>query len=180
MIMKEIRVLDKKFREYISAKAIRDRVAELAERINADYAGKEVVFVGILNGAFMFAADLFRLITAGSRITFIKLASYQGTSSSGTVRELIGWNEDISDKDIIVVEDIIDSGSTLERIVDELVIRDVASVRIAALLLKPDAYEKDIPLDYIGFEIPNDFVVGYGLDYDGFGRNLPSIYTLIS
>jgi hypoxanthine phosphoribosyltransferase len=177
--MKEICVLDKKFREYISDEAIRKRISELAEKINADYAGEEVVFVGILNGAFMFAADLYRRIKIDSRITFVKLASYQGTSSSGTVRELIGWNEDISNRHIIVVEDIIDSGNTLERIVDELVIRKVASVRIAALLLKPDAYEKDIPLDYIGFEIPNDFVVGYGLDYDGLGRNLPSVYTLI-
>lgn len=177
--MKEICVLDKKFREYISDEAISDRVAELADMINTDYAGEEVVFVGILNGAFMFAADLYRRISVSSRITFVKLASYQGTSSSGTVRELIGWNEDISNRNIIVVEDIIDSGSTLERIVDELVIRKVASVRIAALLLKPEAYEKDIPLDYIGFKIPNDFVVGYGLDYDGFGRNLPSIFTLI-
>ncbi len=177
--MKEICVLDKKFREYISDEAISDRVAVLADMINTDYAGEEVVFVGILNGAFMFAADLYRRISVSSRITFVKLASYQGTSSSGTVRELIGWNEDISNRNIIVVEDIIDSGSTLERIVDELVIRKVASVRIAALLLKPEAYEKDIPLDYIGFKIPNDFVVGYGLDYDGFGRNLPSIFTLI-
>jgi len=178
--MNEICVLDKKFREYISGETIRNRVAELAEKINADYATKEVVFVGILNGAFIFAADLFRMIKVSSRITFVKFASYQGTNTSGIVRELIGWNEDIKNRDIIVVEDIIDSGSTLERIVDELVIRDVASVRIAALLLKPDAYKKDIPLDYIGFEIPNDFVVGYGLDYNGYGRNLPSIYTLIS
>ena len=139
-----------------------------------------MVFLGILNGAFLFAADLFRRINFPARISFIKLASYQGTSSSGSIKELIGWNEDIKNKTIVVVEDIVDTGNTLERIVDELVIRKAAEIRIAALLYKPDAYKKQIPLHYIGFEIPNDFVVGYGLDYDGFGRNLPSVYTFIN
>jgi hypoxanthine phosphoribosyltransferase len=109
----------------------------------------------------------------------VKLASYQGTSSSGTIKELIGWNEDIKNKTIVVVEDIVDTGNTLERIVDELAIRKASEIKIAAMLFKPAAYTKSIPLDYIGFEIPNDFVVGYGLDYDGFGRNLSSVYTLI-
>jgi hypoxanthine phosphoribosyltransferase len=177
--MKEINILDKKFREYLTEKAIQKRIEELAMQINTDLAGKEVVFLGILNGAFLFAADLFRRIDFPARISFIKLASYQGTSSQGLIKELIGWNEDINNKTIVVIEDIVDTGNTLERIVDELVIRKAAEVRIAALLYKPAAYCKDIPLDYIGFEIPNDFVVGFGLDYDGFGRNLPSVYTLI-
>jgi hypoxanthine phosphoribosyltransferase len=177
--MKEIRILDKNFREYLSEKTIQQRIDELATQINSELAGKEVVFLGILNGAFLFAADLFRRIEFPARISFVKLASYQGTSSSGTIKELIGWNEDIKDKTIVVIEDIVDTGNTLERIVGELVIRKAAEVRIAAMLYKPDAYTKSIPLDYIGFEIPNDFVVGYGLDYDGFGRNLPAVYTLI-
>jgi len=177
--MKEIRILDKKFRELITEKAVQDRIEELARQVNNDLAGKEVVFLGILNGAFLFAADLFRRIDLQARISFVKLASYEGTSSSGSIKELIGWNEDIKNKTIVVIEDIVDTGNTLERIVDELVIRKVREVRIATMLYKPAAYTKDIPLDYVGFEIPNDFVVGYGLDYDGYGRNLPSVYTLV-
>jgi hypoxanthine phosphoribosyltransferase len=177
--MKEIQILDKKFSEYLTEKVIQQRIEELAKQVNSELAGKEVVFLGILNGAFLFAADLFRRIDFPARISFVKLASYQGTSSSGSIKELIGWNEDINNKTIVVVEDIVDTGNTLERIVDELVIRKAAEIRIAALLYKPEAYTKQIPLHYIGFEIPNDFVVGYGLDYDGFGRNLPSVYSLI-
>jgi hypoxanthine phosphoribosyltransferase len=177
--MKEISILDKKFKELITEKAIQQRIEEIARQLNNDLAGKELVFLGILNGAFLFAADLFRQIDLPARISFVKLASYEGTSSSGSIKELIGWNEDIKNKTIVVVEDIVDTGNTLERIVDELVIRKAYEVRIAAMLFKPAAYTKDIPLDYIGFEIPNDFVVGYGLDYNGFGRNLPSVYTLI-
>jgi hypoxanthine phosphoribosyltransferase len=178
-LMKEIRILDKKFRELITEKALQQRIEELARQINNDLSGKEVVFLGILNGAFLFAADLFRHVDFPARISFVKLASYEGTSSSGSIKELIGWNEDIKNKTIVVVEDIVDTGNTLERIVGELVIRKASEVRIATMLYKPAAYTKDIPLDYIGFEIPNDFVVGYGLDYNGFGRNLPSVYTLI-
>jgi hypoxanthine phosphoribosyltransferase len=177
--MKEILIQDKRFRELITKRAIRKRIEELARQINNELAGKDVVFLGILNGAFLFAADLFRRIDLQARISFVKLASYEGTSSSGTIKELIGWNEDIRNKTIVVIEDIVDTGNTLERIVDELVIRKAAEIKIAALLYKPAAYTKNITLDYVGFEIPDDFVVGYGLDYDGFGRNLPSVYTLI-
>jgi len=178
--MKEIRVLDKKFREYIPENDINDRVIKLADQINKDFAGKEVVFLGILNGAFLFAADLFRRINLKARMSFVKLASYEGTGSSGSIKELIGWNEDIRNKYIIVVEDIVDTGNTLERIVDELVIRKATGIKIATLLFKPEAYKKDIPVDYIGFKIPCDFVIGYGLDYEGYGRNLPSVYILIN
>ncbi len=180
IIMKEIHVIDKTFKEYISENEIRERIKELAENINKDFEGKEVVFLGILNGAFRFAADLFKNIDLKARISFVKLASYEGTKSSGTIKELIGWNEDIKNKYIIIIEDIVDTGNTLERIVDELVIRKASGIKIATLLFKPKAYTKEIPLDYIGFEIPNDFVIGYGLDYDGYGRNLSSIYTLVS
>ena len=177
--MKEIQILDKKFNEYLTEKIIQQRIEELARQVNSELAGKEVVFLGILNGAFLFAADLFRRIDFPARISFVKLASYKGTSSSGSIKELIGWNEDINNKTIVVLEDIIDTGNTLERIVDELIMRKAAEIRIAALLYKPEAYTKQIPLHYIGFEIPNNFVVGYGLDYDGYGRNLPSVYTLV-
>lgn len=177
--MKEVKVLDKMFRELISRQEIEKRVDELAGQINRDMERREVVFLGILNGAFLFAAELFKRINLEARISFVKLASYEGTNSSGTVKELIGWNEDIRGKQVIIIEDIVDTGNTLERILDELLIRKVAGVMVATLLLKPDAYKKDIPLDYVGFRIPNDFVIGFGLDYDGYGRNLPSIYTLI-
>jgi len=176
--MKEVRVLDKSFREYISESEIVSRIEELAGLINRDYQGREVVFLGILNGAFLFAAELFKRIKLNAQISFVKLASYEGTGSSGTIKELIGWNEDIRNKDVIITEDIVDTGMTLERIYDELTIRKVAGIKVATLLLKPEAYTKDIPVDYIGFEIPNKFVIGFGLDYNGYARNLPSIYIL--
>jgi len=177
--MKEIMILDKKFKEFIPGNDIEKRIEEIADQINLDYKGEEVVFVGILNGAFIFAAELFKRIDVRAKITFVKLASYTGTKYSGAVKELIGWNEDIKDKNVIITEDIVDTGHTLERIVDELAIRKVAGIKIATLLFKPTVYTKKIPLDYIGFKIPDNFVVGYGLDYDGYGRNLPSVYTLI-
>lgn len=177
--MKEVQILDKKFREYIPEHKIQERISEMATRINLDFSGKEIVFVGILNGAFMFASDLFRRIDAKAQITFIKLASYTGTNSSGTIKELIGWNDDLKNKSVIILEDIIDTGVTLEHTVNNLIIRNVREVKVAALLLKPAAYKKSILIDYVGFEIPNDFVVGYGLDYDGFGRNLPSVYKIV-
>ena len=159
--MRETVILDKKFREIISGEDISKRIGEMAEEINRDYKGKDVVFLGILNGAFLFAADLFKKIDLKARISFVKLASYQGTRSSGSVKELIGWNEDIKGMEVIVLEDIVDTGHTLELIVGELKIRKVTGVKIATLLFKPDAYKKKIPVDYVGFRIPNDFVVGY-------------------
>ena len=177
--MKETIILDKKFREMIPGEIIGKKLDEMAEKLNHDYAGKDVVFLGILNGAFLFAAELFKRINLKARISFVKLASYEGTKSSGSVKELIGWNEDIRGMHVVVLEDIVDTGHTLELIVGELKVRKVADIRIATLLFKPKAYTKKIPLDYIGFEIPNDFVVGFGLDYDGYGRNLPSVYTLV-
>ena len=179
--MKEIKILDKNFKELISESNITNRIMELADTINNDYSGKEVIFLGILNGAFLFAAELYKRIDILSRISFVKLASYQGTKSTGIVKELIGWNEDIKGKEIIVVEDVVDTGHTLDRIIDELRIRKAGNVRIATLLYKPDSfqYKDKMKLDYVGFEIENNFVVGYGLDYDGYGRNLPAVYTLI-
>jgi hypoxanthine phosphoribosyltransferase len=177
--MRETVILDKKFREMIPGDEISKRIDEMAAEINRDFKGKDVVFLGILNGAFLFAADLFKKIDLKARISFVKLASYQGTRSSGSVKELIGWNEDIKGMEVIVLEDIVDTGHTLELIIGELKIRKVAGVKIATLLFKPESYKKKIPVDYVGFRIPNDFVVGYGLDYDGYGRNLPSVYTLM-
>ena len=177
--MKEVTILDKRFREFIPEDKILKRIDEMAGQINRDFAGNEVVFLGILNGAFMFASDLFRKINLKARISFLKLASYNGTSSSGSIKELIGWNEDLRNKSVIIIEDIVDTGSTLEHTINNLIIRHVTNIKIAALFLKPDAYKKLIPIDYVGFEIPNNFVVGYGLDYEGLGRNLTSVYSLV-
>jgi hypoxanthine phosphoribosyltransferase len=177
--MNEVSILGKTFREYLTAERINNRVAELAGQINSDLEGKDVIFLGILNGAFIFAADLFRKITIPARMSFVKLASYAGTGSTGEVKELIGWNEVLSGKTVVVIEDIIDTGITIERIIRELIIREAAEVRIAALFHKPDSCTTDIEIDYIGFRIPNDFVIGYGLDYNGYGRNLPSVYSLV-
>jgi hypoxanthine phosphoribosyltransferase len=177
--MQEIQVLDKKFKMFIPSDKLQERITELANEINNDMRDKDVVFFGILNGVFLFAADLFKRIDFPSQISFLKLASYEGTSSTGKIKELIGWNEDITGKTIVVIEDIVDTGNTLERIIGELALRKAKEVKVVTLLFKPEAYTKNIPLDYVGFEIPNNFVVGYGLDYDGFGRNHDSIYTLI-
>jgi hypoxanthine phosphoribosyltransferase len=176
--MNEITLLDREFSVYITEDEIQSRVTALAEKINEDLKGQEVLFFGVLNGVFLFAADLFRQITLECQVSFIKLASYDGTSSTGKIKELIGWNEDITGKTVVVIEDIVDTGATLERVIGELKLRKAAEVKICTLLFKPEAYTRDIPIDYIGFEIPNNFVVGYGLDYDGYGRNLKAIYKL--
>jgi len=177
--MNEIKVLDREFSEYITEDEIQSRITAMAEKISDDLQGHDVLFFGILNGSFLFAADIFRQIKLNAQISFIKLASYEGTGSTGKIKELIGWNEDISGKTVVVLEDIVDTGSTLERIIGELTLRKAFDVKICTLLFKPEAYTRDIPIDYIGFEIPNNFVVGYGLDYDGYGRNLKSIYKII-
>ncbi len=178
--MDRVRLIDKDFGVFIAEKEIKEKVEALAGMINTDLEGEEVVFIGILNGSFMFAADLYRRTTLKSQLTFLKLASYSGTSSTGEVKKLIGLNEQIRGKTVVVIEDIVDTGRTLEDISIQLKEQGAAMVRIATLLLKPDAFRGSVRPDYVGFEIPNDFVVGYGLDYNGFGRNLPSVYKLIT
>lgn len=176
--MKNLKVLDKDFEISLTSEKIQNRISEMAEELCNDYQGKDPVFLGILNGSFMFASDLFKKIYIDAQITFLKLASYQGTSSTGTVKQLLGLNQDLRDQHIIILEDIVDTGETLDTIMRQLSGYLPASVKIATLLLKPDAYKKDIPLDYVGFRIPNEFIVGYGLDYNGFGRNTEDIFTL--
>jgi len=175
--MEKIRIRDKQFKPYLPAEKIREAVETIAARINRDLAGKEVIFVGILNGVFVFAADLFRRIELDARITFLRLASYQGTHSTGRVKQLIGLSEDIRDQIVIVVEDIVDTGTTLDHIVRQLDSFQPAEIKIATLLLKPDVYHYDIPLDYVGMEIPNRFIVGYGHGYDGYGGHPDGIWV---
>lgn len=177
--MKEVQVLDKKFRVSIPEEEILKAIESMAAKMNDDLKGKDVIFLGILNGCFLFASDLFKSIDIPCQITFLKLASYQGTSSTGNVKRLIGINEDIENKTVIILEDIIDTGNTLESIIKQLKGYEPAEIKVATLLYKPEAYKKDIDIDYVGIEIPNDFIVGYGLDYDGYGRNLRDIYTII-
>ncbi|NDC41866.1 MAG: hypoxanthine phosphoribosyltransferase [Chitinophagia bacterium] len=173
----EVTILNKAFVPYIAAAEIDKAVQQLAATINADYAGKRPLFIGILNGSFMFAADLFRHITIEAEISFIKLASYKGTTSSGNVITAIGLEENLEDRHVIVVEDIVDTGNTLFGFLKELAVRRPASVEIASFLNKPEARKYDVSPKYCCFQIENKFVVGYGLDYDGYGRNLPELYV---
>jgi hypoxanthine phosphoribosyltransferase len=176
--MEKITVLDKKFRRFIGSAKIAERIDEMAQSINSDLQNSELLFIGVLNGSFMFAADLYRKINLPAQISFLKLSSYDGMESTGNIRRLIGLNENLDGKTVIVLEDIIDSGKTLEGIIEDLALKGAGSIKVATLLFKPEAYKGKSKIDYIGFEIPNDFVVGYGLDYNGYGRNLDSIYTL--
>jgi hypoxanthine phosphoribosyltransferase len=169
---------DKQFKPYISSDKILEAVKQVAEKINSDLAGESPVFLAVLNGSFMFAADLMKEIKLNCEISFVKLASYHGTTSSGTVSELIGLNQDISGRTVVIIEDIVDTGNTLEKLAEILSSRKVKSFKIATAFFKPSAYTKNIKVDYVGLEIPNDFVIGYGLDYDGLGRNLKDVYVL--
>ena len=178
--MNTIKLKDKTFSLCISASEIKKTVSRLARELNRDLKDKSVIFLGILNGSFMFAADLFRQIELDCQISFIKLASYSGNSTSGSVKQLIGLGDDIRDKTVVILEDIVDTGITLDAIIKQLRGFEPAEILVVTLLVKPDALQKVLVLDYVGIEIPNDFVIGYGLDWDGHGRNLPGIYKLFS
>ncbi len=174
-----IQVLDKKFQPYIKAEEIKEQVNKLAQRINTDYADKKPLFIAILNGSFMFASDLFKELTIPAEICFIKLASYKGTKSTGNVITSIGLDEPLNGRHVIIVEDIVDTGKTLHEFLPQLINQQPASLKIAALLHKPEALAHPLIIDYLGFEVPNKFLLGYGLDYDGLGRNLKEIYQLV-
>jgi hypoxanthine phosphoribosyltransferase len=173
-----VTIRDKEFELFISEDEILAEVAAMGKQLSSDYRGKEVVFVAMLNGAFMFAADLMKKISIPCTISFIKVSSYEGESSTGKITELIGINEDLSGKHIVLVEDIVDTGMTIESILPKLEKAGAASVSICTLLFKPEAFKGTHHPEHIGFSIPNRFVVGYGLDYDGYGRNLNAIYQL--
>lgn len=175
----EVTIHDKTFVPYITTEEIAERIADMAAQINADYAGRNPLLIAILNGSFIFAADLFRGLTIDAGISFVKLASYLGTSSTGKVVTAIGMDANLTDRHIIIVEDIVDTGKTLHEFLPEIYGRNPASVSIATFLTKPSALKyEDVKAKYTAFEIENKFVVGYGLDYDGYGRNLPCLYIL--
>ena len=177
--MSVIQVNNKKFQPYLTVAQIDEQIKRLGIEINKDYAGKRPLFIAILNGSFMFASDLFKELTVDAEICFIKLASYKGTRSTGRVTTSIGLDESLNDRHVVILEDIVDTGKTLNEFLPQLLDHQPASLKIASLLHKPDALQYPINIDYLGFKVPNKFLLGYGLDYDGLGRNLKEIYQLI-
>ena len=179
LCMETIQIKDKRFRISIPEEEIKARVKAVAEQINRDMADKNPLFLCVLNGSFIFAADLMREITIPSTISFVKLASYEGTISTGKVHEVIGLNESITGRTVVIVEDIVDTGRTMQRMMEQLGTRNPASVHICSLFVKPSKLEEPLDIDYVAFSIPDDFIVGYGIDYDQQGRNLKHVYTIV-
>ena len=177
--METLQIKDKKFAVSIPEAEIRRQVKRVAEEINRDLCGRKPLFLAILNGSFIFAADLMRELTLESQISVVKLASYAGMSSTGEVADMIGLDADIEGRDVVVVEDIVDSGLTMQHVMEMLRARNPRSLAVCTLLVKPENLKVDVDIRYRCFEIPNDFIVGYGLDYDGFGRNTRDIYTVV-
>ncbi len=176
--MSVIQIKDKRFETFISEERILEEVTRVAKEISRDLQGSSPLFVSVLNGSFMFTADLMKRLDMPCEISFVKLASYEGTSSTGKVKELVGLNEDIAGRTIVIVEDIVDTGITMKRLIETLRARNPKEIRIATLLLKPDKLQVELDVHYVAMRIPNDFIVGYGLDYDGFGRNYRDIYKV--
>ncbi|MBW4741321.1 hypoxanthine phosphoribosyltransferase [Prevotella melaninogenica] len=177
--MSRVTIKDKTFETSIPEAEILERVKLVADRINKDFEGKTPLFLAVLNGSFMYASDLMKHITIPCEISFVKLASYQGVTSTGTIKEIIGLNEDIRGREVIIVEDIVDTGATMKRMLETLGTREPDGLHITTLLLKPGKLTVPLNIEYAAMEIPNDFIVGYGLDYDQQGRNLRDIYTLV-
>jgi hypoxanthine phosphoribosyltransferase len=177
--MKTVTVRDKTFELSISSETIQKRIEELAGKISVDLKGKCPLFICVLNGSFIFTADLFKRISIEAEISFIRVSSYQGMQSSGVVKSIVGISDSLAGRTIVIVEDIVDTGDTAIYLIDEIKKQNPEKIYFASLLLKPKALRHDIKVDYTGFEVPNDFLVGYGLDYDGLGRNLQDIYKLV-
>jgi hypoxanthine phosphoribosyltransferase len=177
--MSKIKILDKTFEPFIGHEIIQAAIENIAQKLMEDYKDRTPLFLCVLSGSFIFSADLFKVYEGPAEISFIRLSSYKGTTTTEEVKTVIGLVEDITDRDLIILEDIIDSGITVSHLVHDLEKYQPRSIKIATLLLKPKALRTDIKPDYVGMEIPNDFIVGYGLDYDGFGRNLKDIYKIV-
>jgi hypoxanthine phosphoribosyltransferase len=177
--MENVKIKDKEFALFIPEAKILEQIGRIAEEINRDLADKNPLFVCVLNGAFMFAADLMKRVDIPSEISFVKLSSYKGTTSTGKLKELIGLQEDIEGRSVVIVEDIVDTGHTMVSVIEQLKQKKPSDVRVATLLYKPNALKVELKLDYVAMEIPNDFILGYGLDYDGYGRNLSDIYKIV-
>ena len=173
-----IQIKDLTFVPYINEVELTEAINSVAQKINADYKGQEVLFVGVLNGVFMFASDLMKRINLNCKISFVKLSSYDGTQSTEKVKQMFGLSESVEGKHVILLEDIVDTGLTIEGLYNDLLRQKPASLEICTLLFKPDTYTKTVPIKYMAKSVPDAFVIGYGLDYDGYGRNMPSIYRL--
>ncbi len=176
--MKEVRILDKDFELFIDANTIQESIKRIAADINKDLDGTDPIFIAILNGSFMFAGDLMKHVTIPSEITFVRIASYKGLTSTKNMKEVLGLKEDIQGRTIVILEDIVDTGHTIEGLLNQFKAHGPKEIKVATLLFKPKALVKDVNPDYVALEIPNDFIVGYGLDYDGYGRNLQDIYKI--
>ena len=177
--MSVIQIKDKLFKTFIPEEQIMKEVARVADEINRDLSGTNPLFISVLNGSFMFTADLMKHLTMPCEVSFVKLASYEGTSSTGKVKELVGLGDDITGRTVVIVEDIVDTGLTMKQLVETLRARGPKDIKIATLLVKPDKLKVELDINYVAMNIPNDFIVGYGLDYDGLGRNYRDIYTVI-
>jgi hypoxanthine phosphoribosyltransferase len=175
----QVQLLDKVFEISITEARIVNAIKNIAKNIAKDLRDKDPLLICVLNGSFMFASDLMKEMSFNCEISFVKLSSYEGTHTTGKVKQLIGLNEDIKGRYVVLLEDIVDTGTTIVNVVDQLKKLGPADVRVATMLFKPEAYTQDMKIDYIGLEIPNDFIVGYGLDYNGYGRNLRNIYTVV-
>ncbi len=175
--MSPVKILDRSFIPFLNEERILNRIGEMADEMNSELAGDDTIFIAILNGSFMFAADLMKRIRFPSQITFIKVTSYAGTQSTGTVQSVLGLNQSIVNRNVVIVEDIIDSDLTIDFLLQDLRKQAPLSLRVCSLLLKPGALQVDLKPDFVGFEVENQFLVGYGLDYDGYGRNLRHIYV---
>ena len=177
--MSVIQIKDKRFKTFIPEEQIMKEVARVADEINRDLSGTNPLFISVLNGSFMFTADLMKHLTMPCEVSFVKLASYEGTSSTGKVKELVGLGDDITGRTVVIVEDIVDTGLTMKQLVETLRARGPKDIKIATLLVKPGKLKVELDINYVAMNIPNDFIVGYGLDYDGLGRNYRDIYTVI-
>ena len=174
-----IHLHDKTFEPFISSEEINFAIANIAKQMDDDFFEDVPVFLGVLNGSFMVMSDLMKHYRGMCEVSFVKMASYEGTQSTNTVKQLIGLNENLEGKTVVVVDDIVDTGNTIEELKAILKEKKVKHLKIATLFFKPEAYKKDIKIDYVGIRIPNKFIVGFGLDYDGLGRNLPDVYQLV-
>ncbi len=177
--MEFIQVKDKTFKISVSSEEIQNAVEVVANQINDELKGENPIFLGVLNGCFMFMSDLMKQINIPCEVSFIKFSSYSGTETTGKVKQLIGLNENIEGRSVVIVEDIVDTGITMKNLIETLQEKKPKQIKVATFLQKPDALKCDVTLDYVAMKIPNEFIVGYGLDYDGFGRNLNEIYTII-
>lgn len=176
--MKTVKILDKEFEIFIPEQEIYNAIDTVAEKMNKELDGQKPLFVCVLNGSFMFAADLMKRITIPCEISFVRMSSYVGTNSTGDVKMIYGLEESIEGRTIVVVEDIVDTGNTIERMLKQLYALNPKEIKVSTLLFKPEALQHDVKLDYVALNIPSDFILGYGLDYDGYGRNLPDIYKI--